>query len=156
MNEHIRRQGRGATFDEEQWGRIKQVAGQALGKAAAWLQLAKEDFVAAPQRQRADMLMPTIVAVKVLIDETFKPWLLAVDRCVIPLGLVVRHALSEGWVYERRQRNLHHRVDSFGLPIVEKGGVDVRVRSEFPPVSDASVLCAGGDAGCPIPSKHGT
>jgi hypothetical protein len=75
------------------------VVGQALGKAAAWLQLAKEDFVAAPQRQRADMLIPTIVAFKVLIDETFKPWLLAVDRCVHPLpphpsGLVAKQRVE--------------------------------------------------------------
>ena len=27
MNEHIRRMGRGATFDEEQWGRIKRLVG---------------------------------------------------------------------------------------------------------------------------------
>jgi hypothetical protein len=79
MNEHIRRMGRGATFDEEQWGRIKRLVGEALGKAAAWLQLAREDFVTAPQRERANMLVPTIVAVKVLVDENFKPWLLAVD-----------------------------------------------------------------------------
>jgi hypothetical protein len=36
MNEHIRRQGRGATFDEEQWGRIKQVGKESELARRSW------------------------------------------------------------------------------------------------------------------------
>jgi len=69
--------------------------------------------------------------------------------------------------HERRERDIHHRVDTLGLPMLKKratrgGGAGyekVRVRSEFPQCQ--TYQCGGGGAGCPRPSvfwvlKHGT